>query len=70
MELRRHSRPPASRSRVDGAPPVSTAGRRVRRPTRLVAWRRRHLNLRTVIALIALSSLLAPGAAAIIDAAL
>jgi integral membrane sensor domain MASE1 len=33
-------------------------------------WRRRHLNLRTVVVVIVLSSLLAPEAAAIIGATL
>jgi hypothetical protein len=33
-------------------------------------WKRRHLNLRTVVAVLVLASLLAPGAAAIIEAAL
>jgi hypothetical protein len=33
-------------------------------------WRRRHLNTRSVVALVALLSLLAPGVAAIIDAAI
>jgi hypothetical protein len=38
--------------------------------TRLVMWRRRHVNLRTVVALIALTSLVLPGVAAIIEAVL
>jgi hypothetical protein len=37
---------------------------------RLARWRRRHLNLRTAVVLVALSALLAPEAATIIDAAL
>lgn len=48
----------------------STAGGRWRGSKRLLMWRRRHLNVRTVVAVIALSALLAPGAAAIIEAAL
>jgi hypothetical protein len=37
-------------------------------PARLVRWRRRHLNLRTVVVVVVLSALLAPEVAAIIDA--
>jgi hypothetical protein len=48
----------------------NTTGGRARGHTRLAMWRRRHLNLRTVVAAVVLGSLLAPGAAAIIDAAL
>jgi hypothetical protein len=33
-------------------------------------WRRRHINVRTVVALVALSSLVLPGAAAIVEAVL
>jgi hypothetical protein len=36
--------------------------------TRLIRWRRRHLNVRTVVALVVLSALLAPEAAWIIAA--
>lgn len=36
---------------------------------RLATWRRRHLNVRTVVVLVALSALLVPEAAMIIDAA-
>jgi hypothetical protein len=37
---------------------------------RWVMWRRRHVNARTVVALIALSSLVLPGVAAIVEAVL
>jgi hypothetical protein len=43
---------------------------RIRSYSRFAMWRRRHLNARSVVALIALLSLLAPGVAAIIDAAI
>lgn len=36
---------------------------------RLARWRRRHLNVRTVVVVVALSALLAPEAAMIVDAA-
>ena len=70
MKATRESRGQGVSNRVGGVGPVSTPDGRLRRPTRLVAWRRRHLSVRTVVAVIALSSLLAPGGAAIIDAAL
>ncbi len=70
MKAMRESRRQAVGNRVDGVGPVGTTDRHLHRHTRLVTWRRRHLNVRTVFAVIALSSLLAPGAAAIIDAAL
>jgi hypothetical protein len=38
--------------------------------TRWVRWRRRHLNVRTLVVVVVLSALLAPEAATIIDAAL
>jgi hypothetical protein len=56
--------------RFGGASPVKTSRGSPRGRTRLVMWRRRHLNVRAVVAGIALTSLLAPGAAAIILAAL
>jgi len=46
------------------------AGRSAHTRARFVRWRRRHLNLRTIIVLVALGALLAPEAATIIDAAL
>ena len=35
-----------------------------RHPARYVLWRRRHLNIRVFVALIALASLIAPGVVA------
>lgn len=49
---------------------VTTSSGGLRGRMRLVMWRRRYLNVRRVVAAVALASLLAPGAAAIIDAAL
>lgn len=69
MKATRESRP-AVKNSVGGARPAGTVAGGARHRTRLVGWRRRHLNVRTVVAVIALSSLLAPGVAAIIDAAL
>lgn len=43
---------------------------RGRRRARYVLWRRRHLNLRVSVALIALASLVAPGVVAIAAMAL
>jgi len=43
---------------------------RTRRHVRLATWHRRHLNVRKAVAVIARLSLLAPGVAAIIDAAI
>lgn len=70
MKATRESRQRAVSNRAGAVRAASTTDSSRRRRTRLVTWRRRHLNVRTVIAVIALSSLLAPGAAAIIDAAL
>lgn len=69
MKAMPESRRTAVSNRLGGIRPVSTDGR-PRRRTRLVRWRRRHLSVRPVVAVIALSSLLAPEAALIIDAAL
>jgi hypothetical protein len=41
-----------------------------RRRARYVSWRRRHLNLRVCVALVALASLIAPGVVAIAAMAL
>ncbi len=68
MKAMRQSRAPGVSHRVRGTRPVRMREGPPRRRVRLVTWRRRHLNGRTVVAVIALSSLLAPGAAAIIDA--
>jgi hypothetical protein len=70
MELRRRSRRPATSNRVGGAGPDNTSSVGPRGRPRLVMRRRRHLNVRRVVASIVLASLLAPGAAAIIDATL
>ena len=51
-------------------PATGEADARRRDRSRLTRWRRRHLNTRTALALIALGSLLAPGAAALIEATL
>lgn len=56
--------------RFGGAGPVNTSRDETHGRARLVMWRRRHLNVRTVVAGIALGSLLAPGVAAVILAAL
>jgi hypothetical protein len=56
--------------RFSGAGPVETSHGGPHGRTRLVMWRRRHLNVRAAVAGIALASLLAPGVAAIILAAL
>lgn len=69
MKATRESRGQAVSNRAGGVGPISTTNGHLHRRRRLVTWRRRHLNVRTVVAVIALSSLLAPGAAAIIDAA-
>ncbi len=55
--------------RSDERPLNETRGRAHDR-SRLATWRRRHLNSRAVVALVALSSLLAPGVMVLIDAAL
>ena len=51
-------------------PRIYTTTGRTRHGARLVLWTRRHLTVRRVVALVALSALLAPEAAMIIDGAL
>lgn len=65
VELRQRSRRRPISDRIGGA-----SRDRPRGLARLVTCRRRHLNIRSVVAGIALASLLAPGVAAIILAAL
>jgi len=50
------------------AAPTRTTHVGIRRQSRVVTWRRRFLNVRTVVAMVVLLSLIAPGVAAIIDA--
>jgi len=52
------------------AGPVRTTEVGIRRQSRVATWRRRFLNVRTVVAVVVLLSLIAPGVAAIIDAAI
>ena len=49
---------------------MNTTGSPARTRARLVRWRRRHLNIRTLVVVVVLSALLAPEVATIIDAAL
>ena len=62
-------RPLTSDDRVRGTHRVTTTGSRADIRARLVRWRRRHLNVRTVVVAVVVSALLAPEAATIIDAA-
>lgn len=69
-EQSRRSQTGPMSDRFGGAGPVNTSRDDPHGRARLVMWRRRHLNVRTVVAGIALGSLLAPGVAAVILAAL
>ncbi len=70
MATRRQSRPAAKSTWVGRTPSVGQADARAPDRARLLMWRRRHINLRTVVALLALTSLVLPGMAAIIEAVL
>lgn len=67
MDTTRQPRPAAKGSRGGLARPAGRTDARAHDHARLVTWRRRHLNLRSVVALVALSSLVLPGVAAIIE---
>lgn len=69
MRRSQQSDRPLTSDRVRGTHRVSTMGSRADIRARLVRWRRRHLNVRTVVVAVVLSALLAPEAATIIDAA-
>jgi hypothetical protein len=43
---------------------------RIRRQSRVAMWRRRYVNVRTIVTVVVLLSLIAPGVAAIVDAAI
>jgi hypothetical protein len=49
---------------------VRTPDAGIRRQSRVATWRRRFLNVRAVVAVVVLLSLIAPGVAAILDAAI
>jgi hypothetical protein len=70
MDTRRQSRREASSTRSGRTPSAGESGARAPDRARLVMWRRRHVNVRTGVALIALTSLVLPGVAAIIAALL
>jgi hypothetical protein len=61
---------PRTSELVRGTRRVKTTGSPARARARLVRWRRRHLNIRTLVVVVVLSALLAPEVATIIDAAL
>jgi hypothetical protein len=63
-----HSDRLATSSRAPGAGRATDGPAGIR--LRWVRWRRRHLNVRTMVVVVVLSALLAPEAATIIDAAL
>jgi hypothetical protein len=65
----RHPDRPLKSDRLRGTRRLNTTDRRARTRERLAMWRRRHLNVRTVVVLVVLSALLAPEAAMMIDAA-
>ena len=66
MKPRQQPDSPRTSELVRGTRRVNTTGS----PARLVRWRRRHLNIRTLVVVVVLSALLAPEVATIIDAAL
>ena len=70
VKPRQQAARPLRSDRVRGARRVNTMDSRSRTRARLVRWKRRHLNARTVVVLVVLSALLAPEAAMVIDAAL
>ena len=67
MNTRQQSRPAAKRTR-SGPTSVGQSGARASDRSRLVTWRRRYVNVRTAVALVALTSLVLPGVAAIVEA--
>ena len=70
MKMQRRSPRSPTANHAGGLSSYSWNDGRSRARQQLAMWRRRHLNLRTVVVVIVLSALLAPELAAIIDAVL